>query len=322
MRRALVVGVVLAASHVAAADPHKVLVLQSEGRPDAKLRQKIDAAIVKLAKTGSDTVTAGEINYSDAAAMVGCKPDDASCKDEVITTLAVDEIVIVNVTAKPGGLEVAVKRVTKGAPPREATTQVTNEQVDKLDAIAPLFGGKPPASPVGPTPPPVGPTPPAITTPPVTEPPPITEPPVTTPVVDPLPVVKEEPIKPIVVEPHDDPSATRLRRLSIGGMAGGGVMVLVGLVYWAKESGVQSDIDAAPTRTKMDLLNLKNLESEGDTDATVRTVFTLGGLVLGGVSTYFYIRARRAGRAPSTARLAPAVFDHGGGISLIVGGSP
>jgi len=255
--------------------------------------------------------------------MVGCKPDEASCKDEVIGTLGVDEIVIVTVTPKPGGLEVAVRRASKGAAPREATTMVATDQVDKLDAIAPLFTGKPatlPTPPLGPTPP-IGPTPPAITNPPTGTEPPVTGTPTTTTPPETLPPIKEEPPKSVVVEPHDDQQQPR-RRLQIAGMAGGGAMLLIGVVYWAKTNSIQGDIDKAPNRTKADLQNLKSLESEGDHDAAARTVFVVGGLALGGVSTYFYIKGRRAKHGASTARLLPTLLDHGAGVALTIGGSP
>jgi hypothetical protein len=325
-RVALVVAALVAMTDVAAADPHKVLVLQADGRSDAKVRAKIDQAIVKLAKTGPDTITAGEITYTDAAAMVGCKPDEASCKDEVIGTLGVDEIVIVTVTPKPGGLEVVVRRASKGAAPREVTTMVATDQLDKLDAIAPLFTGKPttpptpPLGPTGPTPPPIGPSPPAVTNPPTGTEPPVTGPPTTATHPETLPPIKEEPPKSVVVERHDDQQPRR--RLQIAGMAGGGAMVLVGLVYWAKTNSIQGDIDKAPNRTKADLQNLKNLESEGDHDATARTAFVVAGLALGGVSTYFYIKGRRAKHGASTARLLPTLLDHGAGVALTIGGSP
>src|SRR5687768_15636461 len=179
MKRVVAATLVLAMTGVAVGDGKKLLVLQSEGRADAKTRASVDAAIVKLAKSGGDQVTAGEINYSDAAALVGCNPTETACRDEVIASLAVDEIVITTVTPKPGGFEVAVRRASKGTA-KDASATVTANKIELTGAVGALFGVKP----VGPTPP--------VTDPPKTDPtigptPPKTDPPKTDPVVGPTP---------------------------------------------------------------------------------------------------------------------------------------
>lgn len=296
----------LAVSRPAAAEPHQLLVLQSEGRADAATRAKIDAAIVKLALGAEPQTSAGELTYSDAATAVGCKPEAASCKDEVLGMLAVDEIVITTVTPKSGGLEVVVRRVGKGGVSRDATMVLpAGAPPDRLDDIVPLFGGKP----VAPVATPERPT---------------SEPPIPAPTA-----VKQEPPPPSVVTTTTaradaqltDPPSTRRHRLEIAGMVGGGGMVVLGTVLWGAARGVQSDIDKAPTRTKQDLLALKDLEAKGDGYAGLGNLFTIGGLVIGGIGTYFYIKDRRA-TATTSARLMPAVFDHGAGVVFSIGGTP
>ena len=318
-----------------AAEPRKVMVLPSDGRIDAKVRAKIDAAILKLSRTLPDTVSPGEVSYNDLAAAVGCVPDAASCKDEVINTLAVDEIVISKVAPKPGGVEITVLRARVGSPPRDASAFVALDKVDKLDALAPLFGARTagPSLPVaGPSPRPAGPPPgpepapapsPAITT---TPPPPAGEPPVTRPPPDrsPEPTVTAEPAAPAppVAEPGSaEDRGDGRRRLRIAGMAAGGAMAVVGIVFWGQADNVQREIDAAPTRSTADLRALQDLEAKGDRFAAWGNVFAIGGLVLGGVSTYFFLKGRRTRRA-THAQLAPALFDHGAGIALTIGGSP
>ena len=345
--RCLIAMLALAMSRPAAAESHKVLVLQSEGRANAATRAKIDAAILKLALTAEPQTAAGELNYTDAATAVGCRPEAAACKDEVLGMLAVDEIVITTVTPKPGGIEIAVRRVTKGGATRDMTMLLpAGTPPDKLDGIAPLFGAQP-AAPgpsaapapalIGPpvAPPPAG--PPAI-------PPPASQPPapppgaVTTsghptgePPVIPAPTtIKQEPLPPPVatsaagaqpnVQPMDD-SSTRRHRLEIAGMAGGGGMVVLGLLFWGAANSVQGDIDNAPTTTKQNLIDLKNLESKGDAYAGLGNLLTISGLVVGGIATYFYIKDHRAASTTS-ARLMPTVLDHGAGLVLTIGGSP
>ncbi len=323
MKRAVSLLLVVAMTSAAAADPHKVIILQSEGRADPKTRRRIDAAIVKLAKTGTDQIVPGEITYGDAAALVGCKPQDASCKENVIITLAVDEIVIVTVDPKPGGLEVSVRRIAKGSASREAITLVAADQPDKLDAVAPLFGAKvattaPVTGPVGPTLPDPQP---AITTGPTVGP---ELPPTTAPVTATPPEPTVTPTTSLTPSPSpvlgDDRGRNR-HRLRIAGMAGGAGMFLLGIVLWSKASGIQSDVDASRPRNANELAQLRDLEARGDSYAGWGNFFGLGGLVLGGVSTYFYVRARRANRSSSTAWLAPTVFDHGAGVTLTIGGA-
>ena len=277
----------LASARPAAAESHKLLVLQSEGRADAATRAKLDAAIVKLASASEPQASAGELNFSDAATAVGCKPESAACKDEVLGMLAVDEIVITTANPKPGGLEITVRRIAKGGATRDASMVLaTGTPPDKLDGIAPLFGVTPAPPPLEPAPPPREPPPSVV----VTAPPP--------------------------------PARSDNHRLEIAGMAGGGALVVLSFVLWGAANGVQHDIDKAPTTTRQDLLDLKNLESRGDGYAGLGNVFALSGLVVGGIATYYYIRDRRDASSTTTARVMPAVLDHGAGLVLTIGGSP
>ena len=94
MRRCVVVAAFtlgLAAS--AAAAPHKVLVLPVDGNADAATRTKLTAHIVRLAKGLDGEVGTAEATFADTALAVGCDPRAPRCSDEVIATLAVDELV-------------------------------------------------------------------------------------------------------------------------------------------------------------------------------------------------------------------------------------
>jgi hypothetical protein len=321
----VVAGLGLAGSRLAIADPHKLMVLQSEGRVDAATRAKIDAAVLKLALATEPQASPGDLNFTDAATAVGCKPEAAACKDEILGMLAVDEIVITTVAPKPGGLELTVRRVGKGGASREASTLLASgAPLDKLDAIAPLFSdaAAQPAPAAPPAASPGLPPAPAVTAGgrPVEEPPVIpapadVKPPPPSPVTTPAPAARDNP-------PSVDTPDPGRRRLELIGMASGGGMVMLGLVLWGAASGVQGDIDKAPATTSQDLAHLRDLESKGDTYATLGNVFTIGGLVVGGVSTYFFIRDRRKAAFTATARLTPTVLDHGAGVVLTIGGMP
>ena len=318
MRLAVVLAVMVASATIGRADD-KVLVMRAEGRADKKVRTKIEGAVLKLAKSRGESTTAGDVTYGDAATMVGCKPEEDKCKDEVLGMLAVDEIVTITATPKPGGIEVAVKRITKGAATKSGQTLVTAETADQLDALAPVFGAAGTASPL---PPPVS----ASTTPspPVREQPkpgPVTPP---QPAPDPLPVAPQpvrvaEPTQtPAMPRQIDQPEEPRSRRLPMIGMIGGGVMIVVGAVFWASASGIEGDIADAPKKTRADLERVRDLEAEGDTYATAGNVLAIGGLVLGGVSTYFFLKAGR--RSARSASVTPIIGD-GTGIAISWGGS-
>jgi len=113
MRKVVSLAVILSTT-LAYADPRHIMVLKTDGTADAPTRAKVDAAVLKLARTLDGQVSPGDISFDDATAMVGCKPETQSCKDDVLATLAVDEVVMTTATRKPGTLEVTVHRIAKG----------------------------------------------------------------------------------------------------------------------------------------------------------------------------------------------------------------
>ena len=326
----------LLGAQLASADPKHTLVLKSDGNANADSKSKVDAEVLKLARSIGGNVEAGEISYTDATAAVGCAPTEYSCKDQVLATLGVDEIVVTTVTNAPGGeLKVTVRRIAKTGMPKEQSTQIAaGAAADaKLDAdIGPLFGVAAPPAPattaaVGPS---TGgalgaamggaPPPPTTTTTTTTSPTTATDAsttnttpprPVTTAQVD---TVTAAPNGQIAPEGHADH-----RRLELTGMAVGGGLVVLSFVMWAEAGSTQSDIDNAPVKTATDLANLKDLESQGDAYAGLGDLMFVGGLGVAAVSTYFWWRDRRADHAQQ-ARLAPAELELGAGVTLSFGG--
>jgi hypothetical protein len=134
-------------------------------------------------------------------------------------------------------------------------------------------------------------------------------------------VLTPAPAEHVNAQPQDEPS-TRHRTLEIAGMAGGAAITSLGLVFWAAASGVQGDINGAPTATRQDLQHLKDLESKGDSYARLGNLFMITGVVVGGLATAFYLKDRYTASATVLARLTPAVFDHGAGLVLTLGGPP
>ncbi|HEY5951077.1 MAG TPA: hypothetical protein VIV40_36550, partial [Kofleriaceae bacterium] len=59
---------------------------------------------------------------------------------------------------------------------------------------------------------------------------------------------------------------------------------------------------------------------KGDDIAGAGNLLFIVGAGLGGVSAYYYFKAGRS--RTQTARIAPAVFPGGGGVTLTIGGAP
>jgi len=318
----------VAAAGVASAEPHHVLVLHAEGSADAGARSRIDAQVLKLAKNIDGTVEPGDITYSDATLAAGCATTDPKCASEVIATLGVDEIVVTTVNAGSAGeLNVAVKRIGKTTALKQAVATVpAGAQPDALNGdVGPLFGmvvapapaAKPPEpKPPEPAPTPAPPTPaPAPETAPAPEPKPDLRAPAPAPA--PAATVTAAPDNRVVASSDE---GSGMRTLAIGGMAVGTGLVIVGIVMWAEASSQQNDIDSVPPpKTIKDIQNLMNLESTGDTYATVGNVTFIGGVAIAAASGFLYWRERRHHGAQH-AHLAPTMFDHGAGVALTFGG--
>jgi hypothetical protein len=312
--------------------------------------------VTKLAKTLEGNIEVGEITFADASAAVGCSGSEAQCRDDVLGMMGVDELVSTSVSAMPSGdIRVIVHRIPKGASTKDAQTTVPSGA--SLDAkiaaeIGPMFGVKakpatpPPATPPAartPTPPPVvtssttmGPTP--TTAPPTTgtgapvgafgnapgpapanssafgEPPPSGAAPTRTAQLDPNQATLPPPNG---AQPLDQPRSSR----AVTGMAIGGGLVVLSVILWAEAGSVQNDINNAPTRTPADFKNLKDLESKGDAYSGLGNLTFLGGLVVGGISGYFYYKDRKA-HSSSQARITPTLVDHGVGLAFTYGGLP
>lgn len=328
MKHTLVIALVLSCiARVAVAGPHSVLVLRSEGTADTSSRTNVDTHVLRLAKNLDGKVEAGDITLTEAAAAVGCNPSEAACKDDVLSTFGVDEVVATTVTATPTGLNVTVRRIGKtGAPKAAQTTIPSGKSPDaKMNAdIGPIFGlvapavvddKPPPVADQKPAPQPAPPPPPPVTT--TTAPPPRVADSQTT---APTPDVTAAPNGAVTPAPTDD--GRPRRRLQKIGMGVGGGFVLLGILMWMSAADVQDQIDnKPPPMSPRDIQELRDLEQRGDEIAGAGNLFFLVGAGLGGVSAYYYWKAGKQAN-PTTARIAPTAFPGGAGITLTLGGAP
>jgi hypothetical protein len=313
----LAAALLATAPTLAFADGHNALVLHSDGNADPATHARVDALILRLAKQGGLTATAGDITFADAAAATGCKPEVATCRDDVGAMLGTDELITATTYVSGSELKVVVRRGPKGAPPREATATIA--MIDSSDAgleagLAALFGVT-----VAAPPPRVA----VVTQPPVTH----VEPPPTTPLTpeqqapleqQPLP----QPQPPPIDQPPPSDEVAPHHTLKVIGATYGVVGVVLGMVLWGAAKSTENQIAMAPTATSTDLKNLQALESKGDGQAGGGNVFFITGLVVGGVSAYYLYRDHRHAAASRHAMITPMLVEHGGGIALSFGGTP
>ncbi|HEX3757376.1 MAG TPA: hypothetical protein VHW23_01660 [Kofleriaceae bacterium] len=298
--RALVVIVVVALASRAAAASHKILVLPVEGTVDAATRSRLTAEIARLARSLDGKVASGSATFADTALAVGCDPRAASCSDEVMTTLGVDELVWGTATRDHGQIRLVVRRAARGAQVREVSaTFASVDASDRIAAgIAPLFAPPPTA----PEPPPAPAAHPPTVPPPIAaaEPPPAADPPAPAP-----PVAATAP-----TDDHDG------RTLGIALAAGGGVSIVLGIALWASYSSLQDSIDHHAIGTLADFQDLRALEDRAGNYAIAGDVFVVAGLVAGGIGSYLLYRdhQRRA------VVVAPAPAPGGGMMLTVTGG--
>jgi hypothetical protein len=274
----------------AAAATRKILVLPVDGNADAALRAKLTAQVVRLARSLDGQVSTADTTFADTAFAVGCEPRTASCRDEVLATLGVDELVWATATRDGAQTRLTVRRAAKGAATRELVTTIGDgAPPDGIEAgMAPLFapttatepGRRPPDAPL-----PVPAVAVAVASEPLDRPP------------------------SVATASHSDRNAGLVLTVT------GGVALGLGLALWASYASLQGSIDDHATRTRDDFDDLTALEDRAATRAIAGDVLVVAGLATAGVGAYFLLRP--AGRVA----IAPARVAHGAGLTLtIVGG--
>jgi len=309
--RALAIAVVtaLGLAAPAAAAPHKILVMPVDGTADAATRTRLTQQIARFARGLDGQVATADATFADTALAVGCDPQAPGCGDEVMATLAVDELVWGTATKDAGRTRLVVRRAARGGAPREIATLIAaSDPAERNDAgIAPLFA------------PPGATEPPAIRTGRNSAPEPVAapiaaqrpeprpEPPITAPTADPAPGPA----------PPGPENTRRDRTTGIALAVGSGVALVLGFALWASYASLQDSIDGHATSTRGDFEDLVALEDRAGNYAIAGDVFVVAGLTAGGFAAYYLLRDHRRSRVAIT----PAPIAHGGGLTLtILGG--
>jgi hypothetical protein len=284
---AVAAATVVGHSPPAAAAPHKILVLPVEGAADAATRAKLTTQIVKLARALEGQVATADATFADTALAVGCDPKATSCRDEVMATLGVDELVWAVAVKDAGHTRLVVRRAAKATAERElSATIAASDSPDQLGAaLAPLFA------------------------PPISAPEPAGPPPVA------APAPASAPGAPAPAPDLDDPHGDHNIGLAFG--VGGGVALVLGLAMWVSYASVQDSIDHHATATRGDFDDLIALEDRASTYAIAGDVLVVAGLAAGGVAAYYLFRDHHQ----HAIAIAPAPIGHGAGLTLtILGG--
>jgi hypothetical protein len=306
MKYGLLVVLALGLSGSAAAAPHKILVLPVDGTADAATRARLTTHLVKLAKSADGQVSTAEATFADAALAVGCDPQARGCANQVLATLAVDELVWATATKDSGQTKLVVRRATQGAAPREVSTTIASgDSADHIDAaMAPLF----PRSGITPEP---------TARSPATTPSAAAVPPPQTGEVAPEPApasgASSGATPGLDAGPADHDHD---RTIGIAFAAGGGVALVLGLALWSSYASLQNSIDSHSTSSRAAFDDLIALEDRAGTYAIAGDGFVLVGLAAGGLGAYLLYRSHNRHRIAVT----PAPVGGGAGLLLTIPG--
>ena len=95
-------------------------------------------------------------------------------------------------------------------------------------------------------------------------------------------------------------------------MAGGGVVLLLGVALWAEKASLQDDIDKHPTNTLADFKDLKDLEDKASTRGWAGTICVIAGLAVAGYGGYRLWKWKKT----SEVTVAPTPVGNGGGVTI------
>jgi hypothetical protein len=244
-RLTLALGIAAMTAASARAD---TLVFPIEGA-DRAAASRLTRAL--LAAADSETPRLADTPLGEAASLLECTASERACLDSIAQ--ATETAALLAATVKPAGGSLAahITYHRRGAEPqtRDVELPLDTEAAAPIlerEARALIHGASPAAEPA--------------------------------PVAAPLtPNPREE-----VVATSEQPSGFSFGRVRpwAWAVAGAGVVLVgVGAVFAVKASGLESDVEAAPRNTVMDLEHLKDLEDQGDSATSISNVLLIGGSV-------------------------------------------
>lgn len=325
---ALAAGPLLLPGGRAAAAGPAVLLLKAEvGRgADPAVVASVQRQVEAWIKQGGARVEVGQATLTDTAAIAGCELDEPSCAGQITSTVGVDQLVAVTIERTALGHRVRVTRLRAGAP--EVVTSFEVAAADGAATDAAIAAGLRGRSSGGADPAPTSGGPSGAGT---------TGTPAggagaieggasgagagaagdaaagTGGLVGPGGPDQ-------AATPGDRPEraggGVSRRGLQIGGMITGGILAVAGVSFWAKASGLNDEIAAAPTQTVRDLEALVVLEDDAASAASWGNILTVAGVLIGGGSAYWWLRSRGDSPAASAQAWTPFVAPASGGGSI------
>lgn len=292
MRAPLVMALALIAPALTAApargdafDP-RVMVLPVEGTAPTglgALANDVGTALATGAKVTSSSVARATASFEDTAVIVGCEAAEPDCADAVAAALNVDQLLLATITATGFEASIEITAITREAEPVTETYPVRKASraadLALIQAAVPRMLEEGEArrtkalEPVDP---------------------------------DPLPPPDPDPVPAPRPPAEGAPS-----RLPLAVTIGGGVVLVAGVISWALASGLQGDIDDAPTSTPEEVDALVALEDRAALRATLGNVLVIAGAVVavaGG--TWWWLDHR------SHARVTVSQLPGGAGVAI------
>jgi hypothetical protein len=277
------------------------------------LIERVQREVEAMAAKSGLVVMTGASNLVDTAAVAGCTAKVvADCRDPIMETLDVDELVYGTVERSMSGNRVSVARARRNQPPHEVTLELPAGDLDRavkathpgLDGLFPAPGAElvagsgtkvigatetGGATAVGPDPGPGGGT--TVGT-------------ATGPGQGATIEASAEGRRPLIPE-----------KVLLGGIIGGGALAVTGVLLWVKAGAMQSDIDGAPVSTPEEIDDLRDLEDRAASYARWGNGLVVVGVAVGGaVGVYWLVKGRS--RAPARTAITPWVAPGAGGFAV------
>ena len=288
MRAVLVLAILGAAAAPAAAGGGVTMFPLSAG----KLPTALAKAPAKMTAALAHVINAEVANVpiEDAAGLLDCDPEAASCIEAVSKSVKAKRIVFGSVSADEDGVvKVTLTRFDPGPDRQQQTFELVSTTADGMAeelarVSAPLFG--------------------KAVKPMVSDKPDVTE---------------KDPKDPTDEPPRKDSPHGAIGGTTYGILAGGALVTGVGVAFLVQASGIADDVRKAPRDTATDFLNLTALENKGRTRQRIGGVLTGVGVLGLCYGVYRAITEHSAPAHETGAMVSPIPIEGGAAIVVTMG---